>query len=59
MGIVRRNTAVIIDGRSIRQIFGYNIGFIVRFIWVWEEGRTRLAGIKRDRRAKWEDGGFT
>ena len=67
MGIVIRNTAVIIDGRSIRQIFGYNnggivgeeIGFIVGFSRVWEEGQTRLAGTERDQRAKWEDGGFT
>ena len=49
---------VIIDGRSIRQIFGYNIGGvvgeevrdIVGFIRVWEEGWERLAGMERDRR---------
>ena len=38
MGIGRRNTADIIDGRLIRQIFGYNIGDIVGFSRVWEEG---------------------
>ena len=67
MGVVRRNTADIIDGRSIRQIFGYNIGgifgedigIIIGFSRIWEEGRARLAGMERDRRAQWEDGGFT
>ena len=46
MGKVRQNTADIIDWRSIRKIFGYNIGgvvgedigFIVGFSRVWEEG---------------------
>ena len=67
MGIVIRNTAVIIDGRSIRKIFGYNIGGvvgeevgdIVGFSRVWEEGWERLAGTERNRREQWLDGGFT
>ena len=59
MGIVRWNTAVIIDGRSIRQIFGEEIGGIVGFGRVWKEGRSRLAGTDRDRWVQWEDGGFT
>ena len=49
---------VIIDGRSIRQIFGEEIGGIMRFGRVWKEVHTRLEGTERDRRAQWEDRGF-
>ena len=58
MGIARRNTAVIIDLHSIRQIFGEEIGGIVGFGRVWKEVHTRLAGTERDQRAQWEDSGF-
>ena len=58
MGIVRCNTAVIIDGNSTRQIFGEEIGGIMGFGRVWKDVHTRLAGTERDRRAQWEDSGF-
>ena len=56
MGIVRRNTAVIIDGRLIREIFGDNIGGvfeeeigdIMGFIWVWKEVWEGLEGAEGD-----------
>ena len=67
MGIVRRNTAVIIDGRLIREIFGDNIGGVVEeeigdimgFIWVWKEVWEGLEGAEGDWQPQWEDGGFT
>ena len=59
MGIVRQNTAVIIDGSTIRKIFGEEIGGITEFGWVCKEVWEGMISEERDRQVRWEDGRFT
>ena len=59
MGIFRQNTAVIIDGRTIRKIFGGEIGGITEFGQVWKEVWAGMVSEERDRQVRWEDGRFT
>ena len=59
MGIVIRNTAVIIDGCTIRKIFGEDIRGITGFGQVFKEVWAGMVREERYRQVQWEDGRFT